>query len=370
MKKNYNCLIIGNNTRHAFIFHYFCSNVFLAIDRNRSIKNRLTNEIENYHILYTNDNKKLFKYVHRIIEIKKWVKTNDVSIIFTNTKFDLICCKIALLFNKHKPLILCTFHNSLAWENTFKIKLMAFIIKRCSDGCICLASQLYAILNNYIPSNRLLYQPNSIDCSNISCKESYVLLATKPIDIVYVATIYKDKNQIFALQVVLSLICKYNIHMHFIGEITDEVYYQSLIDFINKNNLSSLVTFHGSVKNEDLRSKLLKDFDIYFSPSIKEMSPVNILEAKACGLPIVASHAFGQQDLIEDGIDGLLYEDGNLADASSKIQRIISDVNIRTQLGKNAINSSFVLKTPEIYSKELYNFISKLSNAKKKYKNI
>lgn len=360
MDKELNCIVIGNNPRHAKIFNYFCGTVYLAIDREKSIQNRLSNDINEFNCIAVNNKTRLFKYVRRIHEIRKWTKLYGVDIIFTNTKFDLICSKIACCRKKKKPLIICTFHNSLAWQNKNKVKLLSHLIDICSDGCVCLSEKVYDVLSKNIKKEKLLFQPNTIDSSGISHKTNYKFKNNHPIRIVYIATIYDNKNQLFALKVLNRLKNDFSISIDFIGEILNDDYYSMLIKFIKDNNLVNNVCFKGSIDNCYLKNNLLYTYDLYFSPSLLEMSPLNILEAKASGLPIVASHAFGQQDLLDNGFDGLLYEDGNEGDAFEKISILLKDEPTRRRIGENAYLNSTIKNNMFIASEEMESFVKRL----------
>jgi len=53
-------------------------------------------------------------------------------------------------------------------------------------------------------------------------------------------------------------------------------------------------------------AKLLPMCDIAVTSSLREGLPVNIMEAMACGLPVVATPNRGHQELIEEGINGFI----------------------------------------------------------------
>ena len=53
-------------------------------------------------------------------------------------------------------------------------------------------------------------------------------------------------------------------------------------------------------------SRLLPAFDLYASASRKEGLPLALLEAMACGLPVVATRVPGHMDVVEQGVTGLL----------------------------------------------------------------
>lgn len=350
-----NVLIIGNNTRHAKLFSYFASNVFLAIDTEYSVFNRLNSERYEYNIIDLKTPKGLLKKCKYIKTLRQIVKSNSIDIIFTNTKNDLLFSKIAFLFARKRPLIISTLHNSLAWHNKFKNKMMGLTIKICSDGFICLCKRVYDELVGIVGKKKLLLLPNVISCEKSFKKATYDITST--IKIVYVATIYPNKNQSFAIDVIEKISEKFNVEFHCIGDVIDKAYYSYLLSRLKEKGLENVFIFDGPVSNEVLLKEKLNKFDLYFSPSKMEMSPVNILEAKSCGLPIVASHAFGQQDLIKDMEDGVLYDDENLESAVSKIVQIIESKELRTKLGCSARENCEKHYSCEKFSKKMEDFL-------------
>ena len=112
----------------------------------------------------------------------------------------------------------------------------------------------------------------------------------------------------------------------------------------------------GRIDNSELR-KLLPLNDIYLSSTTIEMSPYNILEAKASGLPVVASNVVGQRDLIEDGIDGVLYDINDVNDLKIKLEMIIDNLEMRKRLGTTARERVSTSKSYFEAAKKLEHFI-------------
>ncbi|MGR5130759.1 glycosyltransferase family 4 protein [Vibrio alfacsensis] len=95
--------------------------------------------------------------------------------------------------------------------------------------------------------------------------------------------------------------------------------------------ISSNVDFLGWVAGEQKNTWLSKA-DIYCLPSYNEGFPMGILEAMSANIPVVASTAGGIPDAIEDGVDGLLIEAGDVEMLASHLKTLISD---------RALNSAF-----------------------------
>ncbi len=76
--------------------------------------------------------------------------------------------------------------------------------------------------------------------------------------------------------------------------------------------------------------------DLAVLPSRSEGMPNALLEAMACGLPCVATRVSGSEDLIEDGVNGLLVEPEDVEALAQALLRLLGDPVLRTRLGAEA----------------------------------
>jgi glycosyltransferase involved in cell wall biosynthesis/cellulose synthase/poly-beta-1,6-N-acetylglucosamine synthase-like glycosyltransferase len=84
------------------------------------------------------------------------------------------------------------------------------------------------------------------------------------------------------------------------------------------------VTFHGQVSTSRMW-ELYDRADIFLnSPNIDNM-PVSILEAQACGVPVVTTDAGGIPFIVEDGVTGLLVRCGDAAGLAASACRYLTD---------------------------------------------
>lgn len=87
--------------------------------------------------------------------------------------------------------------------------------------------------------------------------------------------------------------------------------------------------------------------DAYMNTSIFALSsrfeglPMVLLEAQAAGVPIVSfACKCGPKDLIEDGINGFLVEEGDIEGLAKGLIRLIEDEELRKKMGKAAYQNS------------------------------
>ena len=81
---------------------------------------------------------------------------------------------------------------------------------------------------------------------------------------------------------------------------------------------------------------LLPGLDVFALSSRTEGYSVALLEACAAGLAVVATNVGGNGEIIEDGITGLLVEQGNQASFSGALGRLLASGALRAQLGSRA----------------------------------
>lgn len=84
-------------------------------------------------------------------------------------------------------------------------------------------------------------------------------------------------------------------------------------------------------------SELICDLDIYLFTSLYEGLPYSLLEALRVGLPIVATDVTGNQDIIEDEGNGLLYKVGDVKRGVLHLTKLIEDKTLREEYGHNGL---------------------------------
>lgn len=101
-------------------------------------------------------------------------------------------------------------------------------------------------------------------------------------------------------------------------------------------------------------NKLCNSVDIFVLPSIHEGLSVALMEAMACGLPIIASRIRGNIDLIDDGKGGLLVTYDDLDDYIKAIRRLVCDKNLRRMFG--------VFNTNRVKDYDIVNVLDQMAN--------
>ena len=91
--------------------------------------------------------------------------------------------------------------------------------------------------------------------------------------------------------------------------------------YVNSLGLNDVVTFLSSVQSDRL-PEIYNIADVLVLPSETEGTPMCILEALACGTPVIASAVGGIPKLIHEGINGLLLDNPSAACVAEAVLRI------------------------------------------------
>jgi len=83
-------------------------------------------------------------------------------------------------------------------------------------------------------------------------------------------------------------------------------------------------------------AELLAACDVFALPSLYEGSSLALLEAMAAGRPVVSSAIGGTDELIEDGVSGLLVPPADAGALAAALRRLLSDESLRTALARQA----------------------------------
>ena len=90
----------------------------------------------------------------------------------------------------------------------------------------------------------------------------------------------------------------------------------------------------GTVEDERLMPFIYSAADIFVSTAVEEAFGQTLLEAAACGVPVVALNVGGVKDVVRHGETGLLVDDLSGADLLASVEMLIADPQLRDRLGR------------------------------------
>jgi len=142
----------------------------------------------------------------------------------------------------------------------------------------------------------------------------------------------------------------------FVGEGPEEAKLRALA---GRRGVADHVRFLG--RRDDI-PRVLRAFDVFALTSRREGMSNAILEAMACGLPVLATRTGGNAELVVDGETGLLIESGRVESLVRALRMLTSRADLREAMGtagRRRIESLFTIgRMAEAYA-EMYERIAR-----------
>lgn len=189
------------------------------------------------------------------------------------------------------------------------------------------------------PAEQITYLPNGIDVHDFApsdrpkgeIRRRLGLPAEAPI-VAYTGRLRQVKNLLPLLEGIAQLSTGFpDLHLVLAGDGPERPMLQRRTQELN---LTNWITFAGDVR--DVRP-YLHAADLFVLPSLKEGLSNSMLEAMACGLPVVATAVGGAPDLIQSGENGLLLSPMPSPDEIAEALRpLLADAAWRRAMGQRA----------------------------------
>lgn len=114
----------------------------------------------------------------------------------------------------------------------------------------------------------------------------------------------------------------------------DGPYRNGYMKFVKKNKIEDYVFFAGHVENGNL-AEFLNAADIYVSSSLSDGTPLSLLEAMACKLPVVVTDVPAVIEWVRDGYNGYVVPRRNSEILAKKIIDLLQNDNLRKTMAEN-----------------------------------
>jgi glycosyltransferase involved in cell wall biosynthesis len=127
------------------------------------------------------------------------------------------------------------------------------------------------------------------------------------------------------------------LHLVYVGGVVREngqLFSQTISDILGPT-LTSRTHFLGRLDREQVLS-CMKHADVFAFPSHIEACPLVVLEAMACGVPVVFSKSPPGPELITDGATGMLADPSCPKEFGERIMRILDDRALANRLSQSA----------------------------------
>jgi glycosyltransferase involved in cell wall biosynthesis len=238
-------------------------------------------------------------------------------------------------------------HDGQWMTNRFRrlIGLAETVLYRIPYGRIIAVSQSTAdaLVNRWgVPAARVHVVRNGIELPSETAASS---APPRDIDLIYAGRFVPTKNIGDLIEVVRTLHAAGVVRRAALvgeGPLRDEMAAKA-----RAAGLADVIEFTGRKGNAEVLD-LLRRGKVFFHASSREGFPVVMVEAMACGLPVVAYRIPGVVDVIDDGVTGVLVEEHDTAAHAAACRRLLEDAAERERLaraGRETVVESLTLAT-------------------------
>ena len=146
--------------------------------------------------------------------------------------------------------------------------------------------------------------------------------------LLWVGRLAEDKGIFTALKAMKALPPNFGVHLNVFGG-GDAPYVVKLQNFVNEHRLP--VSFQKAAMHE--MPQVYRDHDaLLFTSEWAEPFVLTPLEAMASGLPVIGTTTGGSRELFRDRDNALTYNAGQADELADRIQRLVSDAELRSRI--------------------------------------
>jgi len=120
------------------------------------------------------------------------------------------------------------------------------------------------------------------------------------------------------------------LHLRIVGIGPERLFLEALVA---DEGLSNRIEFVGAVPHSRV-PEMLQGFDLYVAASRQESFGVAVLEASACGVPVVATDVGGLSEVVEQDRTGIIVPREDVGSLSSAMKSLILSAPLRRRLGQ------------------------------------
>lgn len=292
---------------------------------------------------------KAFNIARHLISMRRHIISEAPDIILSFGAYVNCHALLSLLFFKGKrPKVILTEHSEemfLKVRNKgiryilFKklYKILMSILYCNADHIVAVSKSIASGLRKifFVPPDKVkvIYNPVNINRIKELCKEECLLLNfSRPLPCIgTVARLSPEKGVHFLIQGFKILLDKIDSRLIIVGDGIERL---RLEQMVKESGIQEKVVFTGYTDNP---FKYVAKMDVFVLPSLWEGFPNVLLEAMACGVPVIASDSGGGiREIIINKVNGLLIKPGSSLDITSSMYDLLSDKEKRLKIIEEA----------------------------------
>lgn len=193
----------------------------------------------------------------------------------------------------------------------------------------CPSAYLATEMRRFRPD--ILLIPNGLDLPQYPFGEPRPPLR----ELVWIRAFHEVYNPTLAVQVLAAVCRQSEVRLSMIGPDKGDGSLGAARQTAAELGVAALVTFPGPVPKDQV-PKALENADIFLNTTNFDNTPVSVLEAMACGLPVVSTNVGGIPYLLTHNETALLSAPGDAAAMTKAVLQLMRHQDLAANLSRNA----------------------------------
>lgn len=172
--------------------------------------------------------------------------------------------------------------------------------------------------------------PNGVDVKHFVPASEKRVQSARTLRLTLGASRVTDRKGIqYLIEAIDSLKSEYVFLLTVIGEGNAKAHLERMVRDLG---LESRINFVGRIPREETLP-YYQEADVFVLPSLNEGMSNAMLEALACGLPIITTRTGGAEELVREGENGFIVKHGDAQDLARALRIVAKDAILRESMG-------------------------------------
>lgn len=300
---------------------------------------------------------KVWKFFKTIFLLVKMFRGERPVVVLSFMDYSNVVCIISNYLSGNRHRVIASVHTlskayTMGRSANVWSKLVGILVKwtyNKAEGVVAVSKGVRddLVRNFNVDYNKITVINNPVNIENISAlsDEDAVdmgLFGEGPV-VLFVGRLVKVKGIDCLLKAFSQVSGKMKVKLLIVGEGSEE---HNLKKLSKSLGIERDVFFLGYKDNP---YPYMKRASVFVLPSLYEGFGVVIVEAMACGLPVISTKSYeGIEDIIEDGVNGLLVPVADEKAMSDAIYKVLADKGFSTAVSENMLRLSSVFSVNKV----------------------
>ena len=297
-------------------------------------------------------------------KLAKIIDEKAIDVVHMHWTKDLPIAVMAKMLSKQKPKLVQTRNMTMT---RFKDDFYHRFLYQHMDMILAVTRQVAEQIKKFIPEPvrpkvEVLYmgsdKPDVLNDQEIKTYKNEIGVNPDTFVVGMVGRIEEVKGQYLLIEAMEKLKAKKaNAKAFFVGHAMEESYQQALEDIIRDKGLDKQISFLGFTKNPH---RFMQACDVIVLATKCETFGLVLIEAMQVNTVVVATNKCGPLEIIEDGISGFVFEQGNSEALAEKLLHLYENRQEMQKIAKKGKERADRLFSNEQQFKKLAEMIKGL----------